>query len=149
MLTPCPLRPCIVDRGRQLHLEPVQLLAERDLAAQARRVLQLVGQVEHVHFLVARLLRQFIVVGWLEDQVTRRTGECALAGPESVQVDVVVHDHVEQRLAHLPFGLYPLPIRTQECDGDPRMASEGAVSRCRARKITDSDYFLLCTTRTG
>lgn len=89
------------------------------MAAQPGSVLQLIGQVQHVHFLVAGLLWQFIVILQLEDQVAGGAGKCSLAGAESIQVYVIIHHYVQERVTDLAFGLYPFTIRSEECDGDP------------------------------
>lgn len=112
------LAPGIVDGRRNSHLQPVQLLRQHDLAAQPGRIGQLVGQVQHVQFLVAGLFRQGVKICLREDQMTRRAGQRSLARPESVQIELVVDDHVQKRVSEFALGLYPVSVGAYERDLD-------------------------------
>lgn len=101
----------IVYCGRHMHLQTIHVLGQIDLAAKTRCVCQIVGQVQHIELLVSRLIGQFLIVVGLEDQMASGAGQCALAGAESIQVNVVVHDNVQQGIAHLAASLDSLAAR--------------------------------------
>src|SRR5262245_5350499 len=62
----------------QVHRQPVDLLADADLAAEARRRLETGGKVEHILFVLARS-RQQIEELLLDDDVAGGAGQAALA----------------------------------------------------------------------
>uniref|UniRef100_A0A023EPA4 Putative ferredoxin n=1 Tax=Aedes albopictus TaxID=7160 RepID=A0A023EPA4_AEDAL len=92
------------------------IFSQADYDAQSGCIGQLVGQIQHVQLFIARFLRQGIVVGLREDQMASRTGQRALARSESLQIDLIVDDHIEQRVAHLSFRLYPFSVGSHKCD---------------------------------
>lgn len=110
----------IVDRSRNLHFQTIQFRGQHNLATEPWCVAQIIGQIEHVHLLVARLRGQPIVVRLAENQMTRGARKRSLARSESVQIDVIVDDHVEQAVAHFASGCQSFAARSDERHSNAR-----------------------------
>src|SRR5271169_5448181 len=86
----------VAGRRGQPHRQPVELLGDDDLAAEPGRLAEVEGEVEHVLFVLARLLEQIVPVG-IDDHVTGRAGERPFARP--LDIDVMAMSDFEHRQA--------------------------------------------------
>lgn len=108
----------IVDGRWHLHFQSVHIWSQYDLATQSRCVAQIVGQIQHVHLLIARFRRQFIVIWFTEYQMAGGAGQCTLARSKSIQVDVVINDNVQKVVAHFAGARQAFAARSDKYYSD-------------------------------
>src|SRR6266851_9425751 len=101
----------VARRLRQLDGEAVELLGHDDLAAEARGLRQAESEVEHVLFVLARLL-QDLVPFRIDDDVAGRAGERALAG--ALDVDAMLVRDLQHREAERRVHLAARPVALDE-----------------------------------
>ena len=119
----------VARRCGELYVEAVERLFDLDLAAEARRVGEAKGEVEHVVFVITGLLEMVVCV-LIEDDVARRAGNRALAG--AFEVDVVLVRNAQQVVALVRLdGLDGVPIRVLKVDLDPASATTPTLSLAR------------------
>lgn len=97
-----------------MYLQALHILGQGDLAAQPRGVRQFVRQIQHVQLLITGFVGQFLEIAGLEDQVAGGAGQRAFTGPETIQIHIVVDDHVQQGVTHFSRRLDLVPIGTHE-----------------------------------
>lgn len=87
----------VAAHGRQLDLQPVELLCHTDLAPEPAGLGQAEGEVEHVVFVVGGLGHLVVHVGVGDDDVAGRAGAGPAAG--ALHLEIVGLGHVEQVVA--------------------------------------------------
>src|ERR1700741_2087067 len=94
----------VAGRRGELHRQTVQLLADDDLATEARRHGEVEREVEHILLVFARLLEQLVPLR-IDDDMASRAGERAFAG--AFDVDVVAARYLEHRHSERRIDLAP------------------------------------------
>src|SRR5207248_8244842 len=94
----------VAGRRGKLHCQTVELLADDDLATEARRHREVERQVEHVLLVLARLVEQLVPLR-IDDDMAGRAGERAFAS--AFDVDLVAardfeHRHSKRRVDFAP-----------------------------------------------
>src|SRR6185312_2849119 len=97
----------VAGRRRQADGQPVKLLGDNDLAAEARGGGQPEGEVEHVLLVLGRVLQQLVPLG-IDDDMAGRTGERTLA--RAFDVDIVAVGDLVHQQAERGTDLAPGPV---------------------------------------
>src|SRR5712671_4380622 len=129
----------VARRLRQLDGEAVELLGHDDLAAEARGLRQAESEVEHVLFVLACLLQELVPFR-IDDDVTGRAGERALAG--ALDVDAMLVRDLQHREAERRVHLAARPVALDESH-----FRHGAILAVRIRHVDSPDQSCRCEER--
>jgi len=104
----------VVNSFRNADFDSIERFWDANLATQSGGICQAVGQIKHVQLFVCWLFRKLVVNFLAKNEVTSWACQGPLASPETVDLDVVVDDDVEQVVTFLPFSINFGAVRKHE-----------------------------------
>ena len=122
----------VAGRRGKLYRQTVQLLADDDLATEARRHREIERQVQHIFLVLARLGEQLVPL-WIDDDMARRAGERAFAG--AFDIDVVAARDFEHRHSDRRIDLAPGAVALDK-DHLRHYSGRGARSSARIAAVS-------------